>query len=194
MSLPAGWKSPSLPSSLPARATRHWFAKSSSQILERKRSTLLQEDYRLPGQRPLWETVGLTGCCNACHPFTLPALCSLLSSVNSLNELPGFFWPRPISSSWTGKCLLNSWHCNCYGKSLLLITEKPWTTKLLSCFCTPSESTSLASAMMLMDNCSGRRQPQEKLTPEQLEMPCCIYHVTLPSAETQGYNSNQEEG
>lgn len=149
-------------------------------MTERKRSTPLQEDYRLPSQRPLWETLGLTGCCNACHTFTLPPLCSLLPFVNSLNELSGIFWPRPISSSWTGKCLLNSWHCNCYGERLLFITEKPWTTKLLSCFCTPSESTSLASAMMLMDDHSGGKAATGKTHSRAtrnatLHLPCDFY-------------------
>lgn len=108
MNLPAGWKSPCLLSSFPARTTWHWFAKSSSWILERKRNAPLQEDYMLLSSRPVWESLGLTGCCNAHYPFTLPALCSILPSVNFLNEPSGIFFgqdpsllPELGSACWT---------------------------------------------------------------------------------------------
>lgn len=62
-----------------------------------------------------------------CFP-PIHTACTVLRS--SPCEFPqwivSFFWPRPIISPWSGKCLLNSWHCPSCGKRLLFITEKPW--------------------------------------------------------------------
>lgn len=198
MNLPAGWKSPCLPSPFPARTTWHWFAKSSSWILERKGNTPLQEEYMLPSSRPLWETLGLTGCCNAHHPFTLPALCSVLPSVNSLNEPSGIFFgqdpslfPELGNACWTPGIVWATVKTSVYHRKAL----NNWTTvSFKACFCTPFESTSPASAMKLMDDHFEGRQAQEKLAPEQLEMPHCIYHLTLKSTSTCSCNSHHKEG
>lgn len=186
MNLPAGWKSPCLPSSFPARTTWHWFAKSSSWSLERKRNTPLQEEYMLLSSRPVWETLGLTSCCNAHYPFTLPALGCVLPSVNSLNELSGIFFgqdpsllPELGNACWTPGIVRATVKTSVYHREAL----NNWTTvSFKACFCTPFESTSPASALKLMDDHSEGRQAQEKLAPEQLEIPHCISTIWLCKA------------
>lgn len=101
----------------------------------------------LLSSRPVGETLGLTGCCSVHYPFTLPALCSALPSVNSLNEPSGIFFgqdpsllPELGNAGWTPGIVQAMVKTSVYHRKALNNS-----TTFKACFCTPFESTSPAS-------------------------------------------------
>lgn len=102
------------------------------------------------------KTLGLTGCCSVHYPFTLPALCSILPSVNSLNEPSGiFFGQDPSLPPELGNACWTPGIVQATVKSCVYHRKAPnnWTTvSLKAWFCTSFESASPASALKLMDD------------------------------------------